>query len=346
MEQSDSEVPLGKPRGRGRVGIIYNLKKDGTYASVDAQAEYDNIETVYGIRDALGKAGYETVLLEADASLVDNLKTEKIDIAFNIAEGVGGRSREGQVPAILEMLGIPRTGSDAAALCVALDKALAKRLVSTYKVRTPKYAVFKEGSPIKLGGMRFPVIVKPDAEGSGKGISEVSVAKDKKELTALLRQNFAVYGGDMLVEEYIEGREFTVGMLGNGKDRVIFPPMEIIYKKPTQDNYHVYSYCVKQDYTKYVEYKCPADIEKATENELIEFTAKICDALGCDDFARADFRVSPDGKAWFIEVNPLPGLAPGYSDFPMIASFCGLGYDELVVKVLAAALKRYGLAEV
>jgi len=154
-----------------------------------------------------------------------------------------------------------------------------------------------------------------------------------------------VYDGDMLAEEYIEGREFTVGVIGNGKDRRIFPPMEIVYKQPTQDNYHVYSYGVKQEYKKFVEYKCPADIDKKTEDEIIQNTSRVCDALGCVDFARADYRVSQDGKAWFIEINPLPGLAPGYSDFPMLAEFCGIKYDELVKNVLVAALKRYGMAE-
>lgn len=342
MEYPDSEIPpLAK---RINVGIIYNLKKEGTFRSQDDQAEYDNIETVYSIRDSLNRRGYETLLIEADTNLVEKLKTQKIDIAFNIAEGIGGRSREGQVPAILEMLGISHTGSDATALCISLDKALTKRLVSTCKVRTPKYAVIRKNTAVRLNGMTFPLIVKPNAEGSSKGISAFSVVKSKTELSEILNRNFALYDVEMLVEEYIHGREFTVGVLGNGKDRIIFPPMEIIYKKPTQGDFCVYSYPVKQAYTEYVEYKSPPDIEKRIQDEMINFTAKVCDTLNCLDFSRVDFRVSDDGKAYFIEVNPLPGLAKGYSDYPMLAAFNGVEYEKLIAGILNAALVRYGIS--
>ena len=244
---------------------------------------------------------------------------------------------------MLNLYGIPFTGSDETPLCIALDKALTKRLATTYKVRTPKYVVIKKGGPIKLSGMKYPVIVKPVAEGSSKGISDISIAENRKALLSLLKHNFELYNGDMLVEEYIEGREFTVGVLGNGAERRIFPPMEIVYKMPTQDQYHVYSYNVKQEYKKYISYECPAKIDKQTEDEMIRYTESVCNALNCKDSARADFRVTPDGKAWFIEVNPLPGLAPGYSDFPMLAEFCGMEYDEVVKQILLSALKRYGM---
>lgn len=342
MELSDSEVPCSI---KGiKVGIIYNLKKEGNHKTQDEQAEYDNIETVYSISRALAKKGHRIILFEADTNLVENLKQTPIDIAFNIAEGIGGRSREGQVPAILEMLGIPHTGSDATALCISLDKALTKRLVSTCNVRTPKFAIISKDTPYSLKGMNYPLIVKPNAEGSSKGISSFAVVKDKKELHTLLERNFSFYGGQMLVEEYIEGREFTVGVIGNGRDRIVFPPMEIIYKKPTQDNFHVYSFPVKQAYNEFVEYKSPADIDDNINNQLIYFTKKVCDTLGCYDFSRVDFRVSAEGRAYFIEINPLPGLAEGYSDYPMLAAFNGVDYDSLVNTILDTALMRYGFS--
>ncbi|MFA6730908.1 MAG: KamA family radical SAM protein [Eubacteriales bacterium] len=348
MEFEDSEIPLAEPEGGFggeklltlKIGIIYNLKREGEEKS-DDQAEYDNIETIHAIRGALTKAGYKAVLIEADNFLAENLKKHKIDFAFNIAEGWGGRSREGQAPAVFDLLSIPFTGSDATTLCVSLDKALSKRIVSAAKVRTPGYAVIAKGERVNGLKLKYPVIVKPNAEGSGKGIGMLSVAKNKNELNEILDRNFALYSGEMLIEEYIAGREFTVGVLGNGKNRVIFEPMEILYKKPLPGNFNVYSYEVKQNYTEYVEYKCPANLEKTTRDELISFTEKSCKALGCLDFARADYRVDEKGKVYFIEINPLPGLAPGYSDYPMLAGFSGVGYDKLIAGVLNAAIERY-----
>jgi len=148
----------------------------------------------------------------------------------------------------------------------------------------------------------------------------------------------------MLAEEYISGREFTVGVLGNGKNTRVFSPMEIVFRKNTQGDYRVYSYGVKQDYQNYVTYSCPADIPAGVEEELTRTARKVYDILGCRDFARADFRLGEDGKLYFIEINPLPGLAPGYSDYPMLAAFCGVPYDDLVLGVLSAGAERCGVA--
>ncbi|MEA5010581.1 MAG: ATP-grasp domain-containing protein [Angelakisella sp.] len=341
MEERSDDVPLQPPAPV--IGIIYNLKKGLDCEVPDAEAECDNIETVYAIRDALESGGYQTVLLEADATLPQRLRETPIDMAFNIAEGLCGRGREAQIPALLNMLGIPFTGSDETTLCVSLDKALTKRLLTTYHVRTPKYVVFDGETSPHLHGMRFPVILKPNAEGSSKGISDVSIAENMQELKALVKRNTQLYHQPMLAEEYIEGREFTVGILGNGKDAVAFPPMEILFRRSTQASYHVYDYHVKQDYQNYIDYKCPADIPNDVQTKMTKTALKIFHALGCRDFARVDFRVSEDNKVYFIEINPLPGLAPGYSDFPMLAEFSGVPYRQLVLSVLETGAARCGL---
>lgn len=341
MEQLDSEVPL--PHAVPKIGIIYNLKKGILSKASDIEAEYDSIDTVNAIKAALEKYGLDTVLLEAEPTLPEKLRESGIDLAFNIAEGSSGRGREAQIPALLSMLGIPFTGSDETTLCIALDKALTKRLLSTYRVRTPKYALLRRGEPLSVSGMKYPVIVKPDAEGSSKGISDVSIVESAAELRALAKRNIELYGGDMLAEEYIEGREFTVGVLGNGAETRIFTPMEIVFQRETQGSYHVYSYNVKQEYKKYVRYECPPALGEDTLREMTDTALKIYKALACRDFARMDFRVDRDGKVYFIEINPLPGLAPGYSDYPMLAEFCGVDYDSLVCGVLCAAAERYGL---
>ncbi len=338
LEQLDSEVPLTK--GALVVGVVFNLKRGLKTTVPDAEAEYDSIETVYAIKSALEAEGHHIILLEADEALPEKLRNEHIDIAFNIAEGLNGRGREAQIPAMLNFFGIPFTGSDETTLCLALDKALTKQLMLSYRIRTPKYALLSAEASLSKVSLKYPVIIKPNAEGSSKGISDISIVKSAKELRELARQNIQVYNEAMLAEEYIEGREFTVGILGNGSETRVFPPMEIIYKKETQEHFHVYSYNVKQNYKEYLDYQCPASLTKGQEAEIMKYAKKIYNILGCRDFSRIDFRMPADGKIYFIEINPLPGLAPGYSDYPILAEFCGISYTELVNGILNAALKR------
>jgi len=341
MEELSDDVPLPKPALK--VGIVYNLKKGIKAETPDAEAEYDNVTTVEAIDAALRSGGLQTVLLEADEELTSRLLREKPDFVFNIAEGFRGRGREAQIPALLNMLGIPFTGSDETTLCVCLDKALTKRLLATYNVRTPRYAVVGGDAPSALRSLTYPVVVKPVAEGSSKGITDICVAASRTELLELGRKEAALYGEPMLAEEYVRGREFTVGILGNGAEAKAFEPMEIIFKKHQRTDYNVYSYNVKQDYTKYVEYRCPPDVSPALDEEMKKTSLKIFSVLGCRDFSRVDFRLGEDGKLYFIEINPLPGLAPGYSDYPMLAEFCGVSYNELVLSVFRAGAKRCGL---
>lgn len=344
MEERDSEVPL--PPSKLVVGIIYNLKKGIKSEIEDAEAEYDSIDTVNAIKTVLENHNIQTVLLEADVSLPQKLRDTHIDIAFNIAEGIKGRGREAQVPALLNMFDIPFTGSDETTLCVALDKALTKRLLSTYNINTPDYTVISKdfmSHAADIKKLNYPVIVKPNAEGSSKGISNISIAESPETLYSLAEQNIGIYREDMLAEEYIEGREFTVGIIGNGNETRVFTPMEIIFTRETQGDFHVYSYNVKKDYKRYIRYECPAEIDKKTEEKMIETARRIYDALGCRDFTRIDFRIGKDGYIYFIEINPLPGLAPGYSDYPMLAEFCGISYDTLVINILNAAAKRCGI---
>ncbi len=331
----DSEPPLC-------VGLTYNLKKPSVPGvAQDDQAEYDSMGTVLAIKAALEQLPCRVTLIEADESLPDKLIANKPDIVFNIAEGRNGRGREAQVPAMLSFLGIPFTGSDETTLCVCLDKALAKKLVAREGIKTPRFRVIGSGSADK-GRVGFPAIVKPNAEGSSKGISNMAVVRDASSLRALLRRNLALYGQEMLVEQYIPGREFTVGMLGNGRDIRVFEPMEIVYLNQNSPD-RIYSFEVKQNYQKLIRYDCPADIPASLRQKIAGTALKIFTLLGCRDFGRVDFRLSPAGELYFIEINPLPGLAPGYSDYPMLAAFDGLSYETLVQGVLRSALKRLGL---
>lgn len=344
MEEKSDDIPL--PAGRLRVGIVYNLKKGIASEAADMEAEYDSLETVLAIQRALERGGADTVLLEADAGLAARLLENRPDIVFNIAEGFHGRGREAQIPAVLNTLEIPFTGSDETALCIALDKALCKRLLSTFGIRTPQFAVLERMEDMeKTKHLQFPLIVKPNAEGSSKGISDVCIVRDEAELRGLLEEDFRLYAEPMLAEEYVDGREFTVGILGNGTQTQVFAPMEIAFRGNTQGDFRVYSYGVKKDYQRFVEYQCPAALRPEQQAEMVEMARCAYEALNCRDFTRVDFRMDQTGAIYFIEMNPLPGLAPGYSDYPMLAEFCGVAYEELVWSVLTAGAKRCGLIE-
>nr|WP_276576398.1 ATP-grasp domain-containing protein [Caldicoprobacter algeriensis] len=328
-----------------RVGLAFNLKKGIKGSVEDIEAEYDSIDTVMAIKNALESIGCRVELLEADHSFLDKLRQAHVDIVFNIAEGLGGRGREAHIPAILSFLGIPFTGSDETTLCIALDKALTKRLLTSFRILTPKYQLIShEGERIRRD-LRFPLIVKPNAEGSSKGISSMAVVDNMEQFKSLLERNFRLYGQPMLIEEFIPGREFTVGVIGNGREARVFTPMEIVYKED-RDGKNIYSFEVKKDYKRYVEYVCPPDLSPELQKKLMDIAAKIYRVLQCRDFARMDFRMSNDNRFYFIEINPLPGLAPGYSDYPMIAEFCGVEYNTVIKMILNSALKRYGMAPV
>ena len=332
-----------------KVGIAFNLKKGLPVGPPDAEAEFDDPDTVRAIQSALETAGCRVELFEADDSFPGRIAEAKPDIVFNIAEGRSGRGRESHVPAILRFLDIPFVGSDETSMCIAMDKALTKRLLASWGIRTPKYAVIgkdtrytaDDGTGIAGYTGSWPIIVKPNAEGSGKGISGVSVVSSAAGLREAVENIVNTYEQDALIEEYIQGREFTVGLLGNGKGQRIFPPMEIIFNAGDRG---IYSYEVKRDFKRYVSYACPPDVGADILAELESTARDIFRIIGCRDFARIDFRLSREGELHFIEINPLPGLAPGYSDYPMLAGFCGVDYDALIAGVLQSALARYGMA--
>jgi len=323
------------------VGIAVNIKTDH---GSDTQAEFDEPETIVAISNALKTGGFETVVLEATDEFTRKLELEKPDIVFNIAEGRSGRNREAQIPAILEYYNVPYTGSDVATLAIALDKSLTKQIVQNCGIEMPSSFLIKKGCLEFPDNLPFPILVKPNAEGSSKGISDASVAKNLTELHKLVNKMMNNYGEDLIAEQYIDGREFTVGIIGNGSYIHVFEPMEIIFQK--FNSYKIYGYEVKKNFRDYISYQCPPNIPAELKALMMRDAETVYSALGCLDFARIDFRLSNDGKVYFLEVNPLPGLAPGYSDFPMLAAFNGIEYNNLVCKVLYCALKRLGMKAV
>jgi D-alanine-D-alanine ligase len=234
-------------------------------------------------------------------------------------------------------MNIPYTGSDPATLSLCLDKGLGKRLLREQGIETPAFQVLITGRE-KLRPFRYPVIVKPNAEGTSKGITRKSVVDDEAGVRTAARELIDRYDQPALVEEYITGREFTVGLLGDRRPRVL-PAMEVIFLRTTARP--VYDYECKQHWEQHVRYECPASLSKEQERTMERVSRATFMALGCRDVARVDLRLAPDGRIWVIEVNPLPGLTPDYSDLCLIANGSGMDYKTLIGEILAGGIKRW-----
>lgn len=323
-----------------RIGFTYNQKRISTSDKLgsDQEAEFDPPSTLEAIRKALRELNYEVVDLEATPELPEKLLRAKVDFVFNIAEGIRGRYRESQVPALLELMDIEHTGSDAATLGVALDKGLAKRVVESSGVATAKFFPMSTGREKLPPGFFFPAIAKPIAEGSSKGVTEKSVVRCEAELREAVRQQIALYHQPVLVETYLPGREFTVAMLGHRRPRIL-PPMEILFGQSAGE-LPVYAFAHKQAAGEYIRYAAPADMGEGLKRKLEQASGRAFKALGCRDVARMDFRLDANGVPNFIECNPLPGLTPGWSDLCMIAESAGLGYTALIAEILSPGLRR------
>ncbi len=326
---------------RLRVGLVYNLKrvKGAPDGSRDEEAEYDSPTTVNAIAEAIASFGHEVVRLEATPELLNRVGGARLDVAFNIAEGIRGRGREALVPAVLELLDVPYTGSDPATLAVALDKGLAKRIVREAGVPTADSVTMMTPDHPLPPSLRFPLIVKPVAEGSSKGVVEKSVARDEPELRQAVAQVIERYRQGALVESFLPGREFTVGLLGNGDDLRVLPPMEIIFRDAANPT-PIYTFAHKLDFTKDVGFEVPAKVDAALAAEIEAVARGAFRALGCRDVARVDLRCDAAGRVNFIEVNPLPGMTPDFSDLCLIANAAGIEYRALVGAILAPALER------
>ena len=334
-----SQLGVGRRTGRTqpiRVGFTYNVKRDH---DGDDEAEWDPPETIISIANALARQGHIVVHLEATPDLPRVLAEADVDLIFNIAEGVEGRNREAQVPALCELLGVPYTGSDSATLAIALDKALCKKVLMQHDILTPKFQVMESARERLSPDLSYPLIVKPNAEGSSKGIEgSTSVCDTEEELRAAVKACVERYRQPALVEEYIAGREFTVGLLGDKRPRVL-APMEICFKDENNER-PVYDYAVKQEWEKHVYYQCPAKLTESEQKAMEKIARATFWALDCRDVARVDLRMADDGRIYVLEVNPLPGLTPGYSDLVLIAQAVGIEYDSLIAEIMGGGLRR------
>lgn len=338
-----------KPRGLSRatrrgplkVGFTFNVKRiKPTAAGEDREAEYDAPSTLQAIREAIASHGHEVIDLEATPDLPMLLSTSPVDVVFNIAEGFRGRNRESQVPAMLELLDIPYTGSDPATLSLALDKGLAKRVVRAAGIDTPNFQLMTTGRErLDKQFTRWPLMVKPVAEGSSKGVLKKSVPQNEIELREVVKELVERYQQPALIEEYIGGREFTVGLLGERRPLVL-PPMEIVFTDKS-DKTPIYKFEDKLEANDRIRYEVPARLDSGVLERLKTAARGAFMALGCRDVARLDFRMDDTGRIYFLECNPLPGLTPGWSDLVLIAQGDGMDYRTLIGEILSGAIRRY-----
>jgi D-alanine-D-alanine ligase len=348
------------------VALLANLKKNApTWPGMtpDQWDDLDSQETIEEIMHALRAGGHSVTFLEGDISLYDSLRQVKPDICFNICEGHFGDSRESQVPALLEMLRIPYTGSRVLTLALALDKPMTKRVLAYHGLPTPAFQVFERANEPLDPDMLFPMFVKPSREGTGMGVSAESIVRDEAGLRVQLERQLARYQQPILAEQYIAGREVTVGIIGNLTTPVamrvpededaprvqrglfFFPPLEVDVAAYSAEEGGVYTNRMKTELARVAYYLVPAPLSAEQVEELEWLAAAVFRVTGCLDVARIDFRLEANDheKPHILEVNPLPGLSPGYSDLCVEAQAAGWSYEELINRILDEAIKRHGL---
>jgi D-alanine-D-alanine ligase len=329
------------------IGIAADLRSDfsdavaGAGAPEDRLEEYDSPATVEAIAAALRERGHRPRFLGGGRVFLETLLAHPPELVFNLAEGTGTRSREAHVPAVCEMLGVPFTGSDPLTLAATLDKAIAKRLVASAGIATARFATVETIDDLARIDLPFPCIAKPLREGSSIGIRRTSRADDARMLRQEVGRLLEDYQEPVLVEEFLPGAEFTVGILGEGAEARALGVMEIRARGVAPENF-VYSLEVKRNFRAEVEYhvppRRPADLV-ATVEALALASAR---ALGCRDLCRVDVRLGADGAPRFLEANPLPGLAPGTGDVVILADLAGISYTDLIDRVVRTALTRLG----
>jgi len=323
------------------VGFTFDLKQDylDMGFSPEQAAEFDAPETIDGIFNTLTELGYRVEKIGNVKTLVQKLaKGERWDLVFNICEGVKGVAREAQVPALLDIYDIPYVFSDALVLSLTLHKGLTKHIIRDKGIPTAPFFVADSPDNLLNHNLTFPLFVKPVAEGTGKGIGADSRVSSNEQLMATARDRFERFGQSLLVEEFLPGREFTVGIVGTGAEARVIGMMEVVFKK--NETTGIYSYENKAHYEDYIDYTVP---EKEAYDACSQVALAAWRALGCCDGGRIDLRMDGNGVPNFIKVNPLAGLNPVHSDLPILGYKAGITYSQLLQMIMESALTRYKL---
>lgn len=324
-----------------RVGLTFDLRDtylEAGYSEVET-AEFDQVETIDGIENALQQLGYTVDRIGHVKQLAARLVAgERWDLVFNICEGMHGIGREAQVPALLDAYQVPYVFSDTLTCALTLHKGMTKDVVRAAGVATPDHCMVHSRSDIKNVKMPFPLFAKPVAEGTGKGITANSKINDATQLKLVCAQLLKEHQQPVLVERFLPGREFTVGILGTGAKATALATMEIELLEGADSE--VYSYRNKEECDELVRYRLlPAG---KLRRDIESLCLKAWQALGCRDAGRMDVRLDEAGKVHFLEVNPLAGIHPVHSDLPIMANMSGMPYLTLIETIMNSAVRRCG----
>ena len=317
----------------------------------DEFAEWDSPATIAAVEAALSKLG-RVVRIEATEEFPERLRAIRPDIVFNIAEGFHGVNRESHVPAICEFFGVPYTGSDPFTLTLCLDKARTKETLSFHRIPTPRFAVVESVGDLdeRISALKAPLFVKPLHEGSSKGITDGNLCWDRDQLRRQTKFLLENYHQPVLVEQYLPGKEFTCGVLGNGEEATVLPIVGMNFESLPKGALPIYSFDAKFVWDRPARpleiFECPARISGELQAAIERVVLDAYRVLGCRDWARIDVRLDGAGKPNILEVNPLPGILPDPAEnscLPKAARAAGIGYDELIQSCLRFAAARQGV---
>jgi len=326
----------------------YDVREEEDDPPPDLLAECDSDETIQAIREALEER-FLVFPIESDDQAYDRLRRLQPDLVFNIAERLEGPNRESHIPTLCEILGLPYTGSDPLTLGLCLDKSRAKEILTYYGIPNPAFWTVDDPSEIPAG-VSLPAIVKPLYEGSSKGIKDGSVVDAPAQLWERVNEVVSCYRQPAIIEQFLPGREFTVGVLGNAPAREVLPIVEIDHSLLPPGAKPIYSYEAKWVWDTpdkpLAIFKCPADISPSLKADIEKLVTDACDVLRIRDWCRIDVRLDGTGRPNILEVNPLPGILPNPDEnscLPKAARTAGYSYSGLIQRVVGEAVKRYGL---
>ncbi len=325
-----------------KIGFVYDLKSDYKNFNLNSEqlAEFDSEDTIHAIESTLQDLGYTVERIGNIFNLVNLLaQGKKWDLVFNIAEGLHGLAREAQVPALLDAYQIPYTFSSTETLIICHNKALAKKQIRDSGLTTAHYHLISHLNDLSTLSLNFPLFAKPVAEGTGKGVSQKSLVHTKQELEEVTSVLLADFKQPVLVEEYLPGREFTVGVVGGDRGPQVLGVLEVILKQGAEVGGH--TYFNKENCETLVEYRLATD---SIASEVGKLVLESWQALGIRDCARFDIRCNAQGVPSFIEVNPLAGLNPDRSDLLLLCKQINLPYKELIKRIVDSALNRYKIS--
>jgi len=324
-----------------KIGLTYDLRSDYLAAGYDEleTAEFDREDTIEGLETAIREMGYTTDRIGNVHRLIERLaRGNRWDLVFNVAEGLNGIGREAQVPAILDAYSIPYTFSDPLVMSLTLHKGMTKRVIRDAKIPTSDFCVVEKEGDERLVTFPPPYFIKPVAEGTGKGVSPHSIIHHRGDLASACAAMGHTYNQPVLVERYLSGREFTVGIIGTGADAKVLGTIEVILLAGAEAG--VYSYVNKERCEELVEYRSVRSSEDPLIQKAEDISLNAWQVLGCRDAGRVDIRCDEAGHPHFLEINPLAGLHPDHSDLPIICKGIPLSYEVLIERILASALKR------